>query len=184
MDKYKGDKGVLQQIKDPATGVSYLDEIDWSAKSYPRPVDPDNPLAVPPRVATDDERKKYIIDVKAWDANEGKVKEQSEKFLSMMNGYIGSINKNLTNNGVSQGMTIQLFDSKDPMISYSSDSDRKKLNTYFDTNGKNCETCSSQLTTINQNIQASVSQATETVKSLLEWLKQAITGYGTAINPR
>ena len=117
------------------------------------------------------------MDGMTWNGND------KPKFLLMMNGYIDSVNKQITDNGVSSSMKIQTFASLDA-ITYDTDDKKKNLTTYFDTNGKNCESVSSQLTTINQNIQASVSQATETVKSLLEWLKQSITGYGTAINPR
>ncbi len=102
------------------------------------------------------------------------------QFNNMLNASIDKMNKDLINNGVSKESTLNPFDSTD----YSTAANKSKLLSFCDSQGKICESSSSQLTTINQNLQASVNQVTETIKSIIEWLKTSIQGYGTAINPR
>ncbi len=106
-----------------------------------------------------------------------------DKCGAMLNGLIDQINTKLFKNGVSDGGMIAQFTITDHQISFDGEN-KQSLNLLLDGQQKSCEDSSTQLTTINQTLEASVNQSTESIKSLIEWLKQTIQAYGQSINPR
>lgn len=107
-----------------------------------------------------------------WDGSDA----DKKNFDDMFNNLIGIVNDKLKANGVTGSNLVKPFPvDKDGNISLDGLSD------LVDDMTKNCEAAATQLNAILNTIQNYITTSNATISSLLDWLKQNVSSYGSAI---